>query len=380
VGTAIFRFLFCFFLIPLFLLCICAAYFSFWPVPISPASWQAPKDNGLVGSFKQNEKLKALRHISMADDYGPEDLAVSASGIIAVSSHSGNILRKRPSDTQFEVWVNTGGRPLGLEYDSDDNLFVADAHRGLLKIDIAGTVSVLVDKVEDGGKDTAVVFADDVDIADNGMVYFTDATSKFAAQEYGGTLKASMLEIMEHRGNGRLIEYNPVTEVASVIMDALVFANGVATSKNGDSVLVNETGKYRILRYWLKGINKGRVTVFMDNLPGFPDNISTTKEGDYWLGFAAPRNSMIDKLSASPFLRKAVMRLPAALSPRAEALGHVIKVSSTGEVLQSLQSADGGYAFTTGALQTADGLYISSLTEPFIGFIPSAELPFKGSE
>jgi sugar lactone lactonase YvrE len=376
VGTAIFRLL----LITFFLLCICAAYFSVWPVPISPSSWQAPKDNGLVGSYKQNEKLKALRHISMADDYGPEDLAVSATGIIAVSSHSGNILRKRPSDTQFEVWVNTGGRPLGLEYDSDDNLFVADAHRGLLKIDIAGTVSVLVDKVEDGGKDTAVVFADDVDIADNGMVYFTDATSKFAAQEYGGTLKASMLEIMEHRGNGRLIEYNPVTEVASVIMDALVFANGVATSKNGDSVLVNETGKYRILRYWLKGINKGRVTVFMDNLPGFPDNISTTKEGDYWLGFAAPRNSMIDKLSASPFLRKAVMRLPAALSPRAEALGHVIKVSSTGEVLQSLQSADGGYAFTTGALQTADGLYISSLTEPFIGFIPSAELPFKGSE
>jgi hypothetical protein len=77
---------------------------------------------------------------------------------------------------------------------------------------------------------------------------------------------------------------------------------------------------------------------------------------------------------------KAIMRLPAALSPRAEALGHVIKVSSTGEVLQSLQSADGGYAFTTGALQTADGLYISSLTEPSIGFIPSAEMPFEDSE
>lgn len=375
-GTAIFRLL----LITFLLLCIGAAYFSFWPVPISPATWQAPKNNGLVGSFKQNEKLKALRHISMADDYGPEDLAISASGIIAVSSHSGNILRKRPSDSQFQIWANTGGRPLGLEYDSDDNLFVADAHRGLLKIDVAGTVSVLVDSVEDNGKDTAVVFADDVDIADNGMVYFTDATTKFAAQDYGGTLKASMLEIMEHRGNGRLIEYNPFTQVSTVIMDALVFANGVAISSNGDSVLVNETGKYRVLRYWLKGVNKGRVTVFIDNLPGFPDNISTTKEGNYWLGFAAPRNSMIDELSASPFFRKALMRLPDALSPRAESFGHVIKVSSTGEVLQSLQSADGDYGFTTGALQTADGLYISSLTEPFIGFIPSAEMPFKDSE
>ena len=375
-GTAIFRLL----LITFLLLCIGAAYFSFWPVPISPATWQAPKNNGLVGSFKQNEKLKALRHISMADDYGPEDLAISASGIIAVSSHSGNILRKRPSDSQFQIWANTGGRPLGLEYDSDDNLFVADAHRGLLKIDVAGTVSVLVDSVEDNGKDTAVVFADDVDIADNGMVYFTDATTKFAAQDYGGTLKASMLEIMEHRGNGRLIEYNPFTQVSTVIMDALVFANGVAISSNGDSVLVNETGKYRVLRYWLKGVNKGRVTVFIDNLPGFPDNISTTKEGNYWLGFAAPRNSMIDELSASPFFRKALMRLPDALSPRAESFGHVIKVSSTGEVLQSLQSADGDYGFTTGALQTADGLYISSLTEPSIGFIPSAEMPFKDSE
>ena len=334
-GTAIFRFLFRFLLIALFLLCICAAYFSFWPVPISPASWQAPKDNGLVESFKQNEKLKALRRIPMADDYGPEDLAISASGVIAVSSHSGNILRKRPSDTQFEVWVNTVGRPLGIEYDSDDNLLVADAHRGLLKIDVAGTVSVLVDKVEDGGKDTAVVFADDVDIADNGMVYFTDATSKFAAQDYGGTLKASMLEIMEHRGNGRLIEYNPVTGASTVIMDALIFANGVAISNNGDSVLVNETGKYRVLRYWLKGVNKGRVTVFMDNLPGFPNGISIRKDGSFWLGFSTQRNDALDKIHPKKGMKKFVYGLPEFLQPKQDQYGIILNISEQGKILSS---------------------------------------------
>ena len=32
-------------------------------------------------------------------------------------------------------------------------------------------------------------------------------------------------------------------------MDGLVFANGVAISHDQNSVLVNETGKYRVLRY-----------------------------------------------------------------------------------------------------------------------------------
>jgi hypothetical protein len=58
-----------------------------------------------------------------------------------------------------------------------------------------------------------------------------------------------------------------------VLLKDLYFANGVALSANEDFVLVNETYRYRISRYWLKGEQAGTQDVFIDNLPGLPDNL-----------------------------------------------------------------------------------------------------------
>ena len=146
----------------------------------------------------------------------------------------------KQGQTSFTSWINTNGRPLGLEYDNKGNLLIADAHRGLLIANAKGELKTLVNQVEN----TPVVYADDVDIAKNGKVYFTDATTKFAAKDHGGTLSASLLEILEHKGNGRLIEYDPLTASSKVLIDGLVFANGLTMSHDQGSVLVNETGKY----------------------------------------------------------------------------------------------------------------------------------------
>lgn len=353
------------FLLFLFLLLFTVLYLLFWPVSIDPVSWQAPSSQGLVKTLKANNKLDKVQRIDMGSDNGPEDFAINSKGVIAVSSHSGNILLKGPSDTVFKPWVNTGGRPLGLAYDSADNLYVADAHMGLLKIDKTGNITVELDEQESAD----IVYADDVDVAENGVIYLTDATTKFSAQRFEGTLNASLLEIMEHRGNGKLIEFNPATKVSRVLISGLVFANGVAVSNNGDCVFVNETGSYRILRYWLQGPKAGSVENFVDNLPGFPDNLSITSEGNLWVGLATPRNKLIDYLSNKPLLRTIIQRFPAALRPNAVKYGHVIKVGPTGEIIESLQSPSGEYSFTTGVLQTAEGLYLSSLTETDVGFL-----------
>ena len=73
-------------------------------------------------------------------------------------------------------------------------------------------------------------FADDVAVAADGKVYFSDASTKFGAKESGGTCEASLLDLMEHGGHGRLIVYDPATGVANTLMDGLNFANGVARS------------------------------------------------------------------------------------------------------------------------------------------------------
>jgi len=43
------------------------------------------------------------------------------------------------------------------------------------------------------------------------------------------------------------------------------------------------------LRYFLKGPRKGESEVFVDGLPGLPDNIRPTGRGGYYIGLAIPR-------------------------------------------------------------------------------------------
>ena len=61
----------------------------------------------------------------------------------------------------------------------------------------------------------------------------------------------------------------------------LCFANGVALAPDESFALVNETWNYRVLRYWLTGDKKDTWDVFIDNLPGFPDNISSNGKGTF---------------------------------------------------------------------------------------------------
>lgn len=189
------------------------AYLLLWPVPIEPVSWQAPKNGGFTKGFTENSLLSELSLIHLKGEEGPEDFAINKEGTIATATHSGTVLLMKQGQTSFTPWINTNGRPLGLEYDNEGNLLIADAHRGLLIVNAKGELKTLVNQVEN----TPVIYADDVDIAKNGKVYFTDATTKFAAKDHGGTLSASLLEILEHKGNGRLIEYDPLTASSKVL-------------------------------------------------------------------------------------------------------------------------------------------------------------------
>jgi len=37
-------------------------------------------------------------------------------------------------------------------------------------------------------------------------------------------------------------------------------------------------------RCYVKGEKRGQVEIFIDNLPGFPDNIRRSASGSYWIG------------------------------------------------------------------------------------------------
>lgn len=356
-------------LIVLVLLAIGILYLLVWPVPVEPVAWQAPPNPGYTGAYAANQRLQGLELLSLSGGHGPEAVALDRQGRIYAATFEGWIVRLAPDGSSTERWVNTEGRPLGIVFDRQENLIVADAFRGLLRIAPDGRLTVLA-TAADG---VPIRYADDVDVAADGRIYFSDASTKFNAEEHG-TGPASLLDIVEHGGHGRLLVYDPATQKASTLLKGLNFANGVALNPDQTYVLVAETGSYRVLRYWLRGPKTGQVEPFIEALPGFPDNLTTGRDGRYWLALVVPRNPLLDRLADKPWLRKVAQRLPAFVRPGFVSYGHVIALDGEGGVMLDLQDPSGAYPLLTSATETADYLYLGSLIAPAVARLAKAKI------
>lgn len=329
----------------------------FWPVPIDPVAWDAPVDAGLVDPFEANDRLQKARPVELGQHEGPEDVAGGPDGRVYTGTSDGRILRMWANGGGVEVFAEPGGRPLGLEFDAAGNLLVANAYLGLQRISADGSVEVLTDRF-DG---EPITYADDLAVAEDGTIYFSDASSKFGAMKAGGSYQASLLDIMEHGGHGRVLRYDPATSETTLVLGGLNFANGVAISDDQQYLLVNETGHYRVLKHWLAGPSAGDTEVLIDNLPGFPDNINNGLSGKFWVGLVAPRNRLLDRLSDRPWLRRVVQRLPAAVRPKAVPSSHVIAIDGNGEVLMNLQDTAARLPALTGVYEDRDALWLTTL-------------------
>lgn len=336
-------------------------YLLFWPVPIDPAAWTPPPAPALTGTYRPNTRLSAVEKLGVGAGTAPEDVALDSQGRIYGGMVDGRIVRFQPDGSAPQVFAETGGRPLGLHFDADGNLVVADAVKGLLSIAPDGAITVL--STAHGG--VPFGFADDVDIAADGTLYFSDASFKFGVAEY-------VLDMMEHRPNGRLLAYDPRTGTTRLVLDELYFANGVAVSPDQSFVLVVETTKYRVLRYWLTGPRQGEAEVFVDNLPAFPDGISSNGKDTFWVALASPRLPSVDTtLLPNPFLRRVILRLPEATMPAPENYGFVLGLDLEGRVVHNLQDPSAAYAQITSVQEHEGMLYLGSLVEDAIGRLPA---------
>jgi sugar lactone lactonase YvrE len=350
-------------------------YLLFWPVPIDPVGWTAPMATGFSGVFARNTRLSGLRSIDIGDEHGPEHIAIGPDGKLYAAMTSGNLLRMDPDGGKREVFVSTAGRVLGFDFDGQSGLVAADAIRGLLAISQDGQVTVLTDHV---APDDAIGFADAVVVARDGTSYFTDASTRFAPAAWGGTLEASIRDILEQSATGRVLAYEPKTKRTRIVAHGLSFANGIALSADGRTLFVNETGRYRIWRIDIQAkdldVRSGspQAQVLLDNLPGYPDNLMRGRDGRIWVGLFKPRNPAADGATHRPFVRKVLYRLPRFLLPLGESYGHVFAIDEQGHVVESLQDPSAAYPEATGATETADRLYIHSLHAHAIGWLPRA--------
>lgn len=297
--------------------------------------------------------MPAVRRIELPG-VGPEDVVIGADGLAYTGIDDGRILRVDLTARAVETVLNTGGRPLGLCAGSDGSLLICDAHRGLLRWPGTGTeVDVLVDAIEGVPLNMASnVVQDPAD----GTIYFTASSRRWPVDQWMG-------DMLEHSGTGRLLRYSPDGTV-DTLLDGLHFANGVAFAPDRASLIVAETGAYRLDRYWLRGPKAGTREVLIDNLPGFPDNIALGSDGLIWVTLVSPRNPLLDLLLPQPGLvRKLLWQLPDRLMPRPVRTAWVIAVDQDGTLVHDLQRDGAAYAMVTGVAEAHGTLVLGSLDE-----------------
>jgi len=335
-------------------------YLIIVPSPIDSVAWTPSTNLGHTGEFEANEKLDALVFLDKELCVGCEDVAVDASGTYLYGGEKdGDILQINLETKKHQVIANTGGRPLGLHFDVKGNLIIADADKGLLALNIEqGNIETLVTHY----KGEKMAFVDDLEIAKNGVIYFSDASDKHGISQVVEAL-------MERKPNGTLYSYNPNTKETKRLLQELYFANGVALAADERFVLVNETGDYSVSKYWLKGPKAGTREKLLENLPGFPDGISKGENGIYWLTLIAPRKKTLDWVMDKPFLKNMVVKLPKALQPQASVYGCIVGINENGEVLHNYQSSNPEFLQIASVQQFGKRLYFGSLEDTGFAFM-----------
>jgi sugar lactone lactonase YvrE len=333
---------------------------------IHPLVWKPETKPSFTGSLTLNEKLSTIEKISLNGWYGPEDIVFDNAGNLYCGVHSkeydfrdGRILKVDQSG-KVEIFLNTHSWVSGLHFDTKGNLIALSNKLGLISIAPDKTVTVLANK-DDKGK--PFLIPNGLDIASDGKIYFSNTSSESAYNvKYGRKL------ILEIRPTGGLYCYNPTTHKVETLIDGTYFGNGVVLSQDESHLLMTETEKYRVLRYWLKGNQKGTTDVFMDNLPGFPNGISIRDNGSYWLGFSTKRNDALDNIHPKPGMKKFVYGLPNFLQPKQELFGMVLNISQDGKVIDALFDSTGKFIPEAGAVKEFNGrLYIGGDVVSFIG-------------
>jgi hypothetical protein len=324
--------------------------------PVNAVTWTPPYNPGLTGVFATNQALSVITEVPVGT--APEHVACDAEGRLYTSLDSGAVLRSDIQGRWLELG-NTRGRPLGLRPDGQGGLWIADSMAGLVHMDAKGAITTLATDL-DG---VPLRFVDDLDVDSNGRIWFSDASQRFDYTQV-------VLDFFEGSRTGRLLRYDPATQQTEVLMGGLFFANGVTLGPNEDYVLVNETGMGRVRRLWLKGEKAGQQDVFIDELPGTPDNIRFDGENTFWIAMPSLRASL-DSLATLPRLRALLSYLPIPwLEVAAQPASFVIGVNLEGEVVHNLQDQDNPFHYITGVTPCGDKLYLGSLETDAIGILP----------
>eukprot|EP01018_Ginkgo_biloba_P027892 Gb_39892 [translate_table: standard] len=185
----------------------------------------------------------------------------------------------------------------------------------------------------------------------------------------------------ENWKNGLLKVDEKVSLLASEVEGTDIrFANAMAEGSDGSIYFSDASTKYgydkgpwlraRVLKYWLKGEKRGETEIFIDNLPGGPDNIKLTPDGSFWIALLRTRSRALECVYRYGFLKHMFAANPRMLEWIGYLKGRamVLKVGADGRAIKSVQDWNGKViSLVTSAVEIGDYLHLGNLGTNYLG-------------
>jgi ribose transport system permease protein len=352
---------------------------------VSPTYFQMPPlrdtSENAGTPYAINDALRDVVAIGLGEIEGPEDVILDEDDHLYCGNRFGDIVRFfAPDYKRWEVFAHIGGHPLGLAIDKEGSILTCVAGMGLYKVTRDRRVVNLSDQTNRSRfsviDDSRVRLADDLDIAPDGRVFYSDPTIRYELSDW-------LSEALEMRPNGRLICYDPRDGSSRTVVTKLLFPNGVCLSHDAKSFLFASTWGCSIHRYWIEGPRKGQTDVVIDDLPGYPDNINRASDGTYWCAFVGMRSPTFDLMLSLPGVRRRMISRVAPdnwLFANTNA-GCLIKFDDSGKIIQSLWDRKGdSHSHITSMREHKGRLFIGGLRNNRVGVhdLPGADPNWTG--
>ncbi|CAH0550989.1 unnamed protein product [Brassicogethes aeneus] len=146
----------------------------------------------LEGKLSLNNKLEYSEKWLKGSLYGPESFA-SWNGTLYASIHGGYVVNitgnkvvpivklGKPCEEDFEEKIC--GRPLGMQFDKNGSLIVADPYYGIFKVNIQSgkKINLVSTDIEINGYKPKI--PNSVAVASNGDIFWTDSSTDFLLQD-----------------------------------------------------------------------------------------------------------------------------------------------------------------------------------------------------
>ncbi len=320
--------------------------------------------------FEFNNQLSEAESIGLKEIEGPEDVILDRDDHLYCGTRHGEIVRFfAPDYKKSEVFAHVGGFPLGLAFDRSGNLLSCVGAMGLYSISPDRVVKKLT--AETRRSLTSVIDdailrdPNDLDIAPDGLIYFTDSTKRYNAYDW-------MLDSIENRATGRLLVYDPKDGSTKTLLDGYRYTNGVCMAHDNKSLFFAETWACSVHRYWLEGPKAGTAECVIRDMPGYPDNINRASDGSYWMAFLGMRTPSFDLSLRHPAMRKRMTRrLPQDewLFPNVNT-GGVVKFNENCHIIRTMSDFAGrSHPSVTSMREHKGYLYVGGILNNRIGRI-----------